>query len=406
MTQSLTNQSRKVLALANEAARSLNHSYVGTEHILLGLIEERSAGVADVLATFRIDTDKIRAEIERLVKRGDEPVALQTLPLTPRAKHAIERAHDETQLMDERCVAPEHLFMGLVDEPVGVACQVLLSLGILPTELRKEVFKVRVEQMKIVERVIRPVRASTPRKRKMREELLAHLSAIYDQELAKLGNRAAALEAASRRLGDPAELARELEDALPYHERLSNFIEQLFAWRAPESLARYAVRQGLLTFYILAIVFVPLAAAIILRYGWIPNSKAVVRVLTSILVLSPPAQFALCWSSLKMRNTLWGAFGSRRSSVSVCLYGALIAVIVMVSFFGFAWAIEWNFANVLESPTFCILAGIAAAFISYLIARFTGQATIRDTYCALLTIETPALIDEGPSRDCSSVEPA
>ena len=72
--------------------------------------------------------------------------------------------------------------------------------------------------MKIVERIVRPVRASTPRKRKMREELLAHLSAIYDQELAKLGKPASALEAASRRLGDPAELARELEDALPCYK--------------------------------------------------------------------------------------------------------------------------------------------------------------------------------------------
>jgi hypothetical protein len=280
------------------------------------------------------------------------------------------------------------LFLGLMNDPAGVACQVLLNLGIKPHDLRKEVFKVRIEQMRIVERIVRPVRASTPRKRKMREELLAHLSAIYDQELAKLHTHAAALGAASQRLGDPAELSRELEAALPYYERVSHFSERWFAWRAPESIARYAWRQAVLTFYILAIVFPPLAAAVILRYGWIPETKTLVRVLTSILLISPPAQFVLCVASLKMRNALWGVFGSRRSMFRVLLYGALIAFTVMVSFLGFAWVIEGNLAKVLESPQFCIIAGFAAAISCYLITRVSGPTTIRDTCWAMLDIKT------------------
>jgi hypothetical protein len=387
MKHSLPNQSRKVLALANEAARSFNHAYVGTEHILLGLLEEHSAGLSEVIETFGIDADKIRAEIDKLVTRGLEPVTLKTLPLTPRARYAIDHAHNETRLMSESCVGPEHLFLGLINDPSGVACQVLLNLGINRHDLTKEVFKVRLAQMKTVERIVRPVRASTPRKRKMREELAAHLSAIYDQELATLQNPTAALEAAARRLGDATELARELEDALPYHERISNFIERRFAWRAPESLAHFAVRQGVLTFYILAIVFPPLAAAVILRYGWIPDTKTFVRVLTSILAISPPAQTALCWAALKMRNALWGVFGSRKSMLSVFLYGAMTALIVMVSFFGFAWAIDGNLAKVLDSPTFCLFAGVAAAIGSYLVARFTGPTTIRDTLWAMLDTE-------------------
>ena len=387
MTHSLTNQSRKVLALANEAANSFNHAYVGTEHILLGLLEEHTAGLAAVIETFGIDADKIRAEIDKLVTRGIEPVALKTLPLTPRARHAIDHAHNETRLMGETCVSPEHLFLGLMNDPSGVACQVLLNLGINRHDLTKEVFKVRLAQMKIVERIVRPVRASTPRKRKMREELAAHLSAIYDQELAASHNPTAALEAAARRLGDPTELARELEDALPYHERISSLVERCFAWRAPESLAHFAVRQGVLTFYILAVVFPPLAAAVVLRYGWIPDTKTFVRVLTSILAISPPAQTALCWATLKMRNTLWGVFGSRKSMLSVFLYGTLNAFIVMVSFMGFAWAIEGNLVKILDSPTFCLLAGVAAAIGSYLVARFTGATTIRDTLWAMLDTE-------------------
>jgi ATP-dependent Clp protease ATP-binding subunit ClpA len=230
------------MALANEAARSFNHAYVGTEHILLGLIEEQLAGVADVLETFEIDANKIRAEIEKIVKRGEEPVILRTLPLTPRANQVIEIAHNETRLLNETCIGPEHLFLGLMNDPSGVACQVLLNLGIEPANLRKEVFKTRIAQMKIVERAVRPLHASTPRKRKMREELLIHLSTIYDQEQSRLHNPTAALAAAAERFGNPDELAEQLQAALPFHERVSYFVERWFAWRAPESVAKYALR--------------------------------------------------------------------------------------------------------------------------------------------------------------------
>ena len=132
---------------------------------------------------FDITADKVRAEIGRVVTRGPEAVVARSLPLTPRARRAIEHARQEAFLMNEPCIGPEHLFLGLVSEPAGVACQVLLNLGVRPTDLRKEVFKVRIAQMKFVERAIRPVRASTLRKRKMREELLAHFVATYDQAL-------------------------------------------------------------------------------------------------------------------------------------------------------------------------------------------------------------------------------
>src|SRR5882672_4917065 len=147
MTQSLSNQSRKVLALANEAARSLNHTYVGTEHILLGLVEENSCHIIDVLATLGVDGEKVRAEIERLVTRGLQPVALRTLPLTPRSKRVIELAQDEARIVNEKCVGPEHLLLGLVREEQGVASHVLLNLGVTPNELRTEVLKIRLAQM-------------------------------------------------------------------------------------------------------------------------------------------------------------------------------------------------------------------------------------------------------------------
>jgi hypothetical protein len=384
MTHSLTSQSRKVLALANEAARSFNHEYVGTEHILLGLVEERSSGVAEVLETFKIDADKIRAQVEQLVTRRSEPVAQPTLPLTPRAKHAIDDAHNETRLMGEACIGPEHLFLGLMNDPAGVACHVLLNLGIKPNDLRKEVFKVRIEQMRIVERIVRPVRASTPRKRKMREELLAHLSAIYDQELVRLHTPEAALKAAADRFGNPGELTEQLQAALPFLERVDFFVERWLAWRAPESVAKYALRQAVLAFCILATVFPLLFLGIILRYGWSDDLWNPIRILASLTLLTPPAQFVFTFAWIKMRDSLWGVFGSRKSIVRAFLYGATIAGVVMASFIALVWSASWSLGVAIDALPLAATAGVAAAAATYIAVRVSGPTTIRDTYWAML----------------------
>jgi ATP-dependent Clp protease ATP-binding subunit ClpC len=384
MTHSLTNQSRKVLALANEAARSFNHAYVGTEHILLGLIEESSSGMSDVLEALGIEANEIRTEIEKIVKRGDEPVTLPTLPLTPRASRAIEIAHDEARLMNETCIHSEHLFLGLMNDPSGVACHVLLNLGIEPANLRKEVFKIRISQMKIVERAVRPLQASTPRKRKMREELLTHLSAIYDQELARLHNPAAALAAAADRFGNPNELAEQLQAALPFYERMDHFVEWWFAWRAPESVARYALRQSLITFGMLTAIFSLLFASIILGYGWSDDAWTQVRVLASLTLLTPPAQFVFTFAWIKMRDSLWGVFGSRRSIVRAFFYEAAIAGVVMTSFIAIAWAASWSFSVAIDALPLAATAGVAAAVATFIAVRISGATTIRDTLWALL----------------------
>jgi len=168
-----------------------------------------------VIETFGIDANKIRAEIDKLVTRGREPVGLKTPPLTPRARHAIDHAHNETRLMG-RIIAsvPSHLFLGLMNEPSGVACQVLLNLGINRQDLTKEVFKVRLAQMKIVERI---VAASTGQhitaKTQNARGLAAHLSSdLTTRSWRRPNNPTAALEAAAGGWANPTELARELED--------------------------------------------------------------------------------------------------------------------------------------------------------------------------------------------------
>ncbi len=387
MPDHLTNQSRKVLALANDAARSFNHTYVGTEHILLALIEENSTELTHVLATLNINADKIRAEVERLVTRGNEPTKLRTLPLTPLAAQTIEYARQEALLMNEKCVGPEHLFLGLVRDQSGIACQVLLNVGVRSTELRNEVFKIRLAQMKLVEQAVRPVRVSTPRKRKMREELLAHLIAVYDQEFARLQDPSLAMEAAASRFGEPAELGRELQSALPTHERLSYFVEKFVQYRAPESAARYSFRMAIHTFAALAVILGIVTFGVFLRYGWTPEVKTLTRIMTYIALATPPAQFVVWLAYIKMRDAMWGVFGSRKSLTRVFVLAAVITIMGAIYLIGVTAAAHLDFGVIRELPTACGWMPLVSAIALIALARTSGPYEIRDTLWAFVDVE-------------------
>jgi hypothetical protein len=242
--------------------------------------------------------------------------------------------------------------------------------------------------MKIVERAVRPLHASTQRKRKMREELLAHLSAIYDQERVELHNPAAAQAAAAARFGNPDELADQLQAALPFHERVSYFVERWFAWWPPESAARYALRQGLLDFAILGTILPLLFVGIVLGYGWFDGVWTLIRVLTSIIVITPPVQVVVTYAWIKMRDSLWGVFGSHKSLVRAFFYFVAIALVVMAAFIGFAGSARWNLQVAIDTVPLAATAGVIAAIATYLIVRVSGPATIRDTLWAMLDTET------------------
>ena len=98
--------------------RGMQRGFIGTEHLLIGLIDEDSGVVGDVLRTVGMDAARIHREIERLVQRGPQPVKLHTLPLTPRSKRALEYAAAESRLMDEQHVGPEHILLGLFRDTV------------------------------------------------------------------------------------------------------------------------------------------------------------------------------------------------------------------------------------------------------------------------------------------------
>jgi ATP-dependent Clp protease ATP-binding subunit ClpC len=139
MFERFTDRARKVMALANQEAQRFNHEYIGTEHILLGLVKEGSGVGANVLKNLDVDLRKVRLEVEKLVKSGPEMVTMGKLPQTPRAKKVIEYAIEEARNLNHNYVGTEHLLLGLLREHDGVAAQVLMNLGLKLEEVREEV---------------------------------------------------------------------------------------------------------------------------------------------------------------------------------------------------------------------------------------------------------------------------
>ncbi|MHC5087499.1 MAG: ATP-dependent Clp protease ATP-binding subunit, partial [Planctomycetota bacterium] len=128
-----------VMALANQEAQRFNHEYIGTEHILLGLVKEGNGVGANVLRNLDVDVKKLRLEIEKLVKSGPDMVTMGKLPQTPRAKKVIEFAIEEARSLNHNYVGTEHILLGLLRESEGVAAQVLMNLGLKLEDVRQEV---------------------------------------------------------------------------------------------------------------------------------------------------------------------------------------------------------------------------------------------------------------------------
>ena len=141
MYERFTDRARKVMQLANQEAQRFNHEYIGTEHILLGLVKEGSGVAANVLKNLDVDLRKIRLEVERIVQpgAGGDQVVMGRLPHTPRAKKVIEYSIEEARNLNHNYVGTEHLLLGLLREQEGVAAQVLMNLGLKLEDVREEV---------------------------------------------------------------------------------------------------------------------------------------------------------------------------------------------------------------------------------------------------------------------------
>jgi ATP-dependent Clp protease ATP-binding subunit ClpC len=133
-----TERARKVLSLAQEEAQRFNHNYIGTEHLLLGLVRENDGVAAKVLSNLGVELNKVRSAVEFIIGRG-ERIVLGDIGLTPRAKKVIELAVDEARRLGHHYIGTEHLLLGLVREGEGIAAGVLESLGVNLEKVRSEV---------------------------------------------------------------------------------------------------------------------------------------------------------------------------------------------------------------------------------------------------------------------------
>ena len=141
MFDRFTERARKVMGFARREAQRFHHEYIGTEHILLGLIQEGQGVAANVLKSMNIDLEKIRREVEKIVKAGPAMEPSVQIPFTPRAKKVVELALEEASNLGHNYIGTEHLLLALLREQEGIAAHVLLALGVRLEEVRDEVIE-------------------------------------------------------------------------------------------------------------------------------------------------------------------------------------------------------------------------------------------------------------------------
>jgi ATP-dependent Clp protease ATP-binding subunit ClpC len=140
MFERFTDRARRVVVLAQEEARMLNHGYIGTEHLLLGLIHEGEGVAAKALQALGIDLDAVRQEVKEVIGRGEQPPSGH-IPFTPRAKKVLELSLRESTQLGHNYIGTEHILLGLVREGEGVAAEVLVKLGADLSRVRQQVIQ-------------------------------------------------------------------------------------------------------------------------------------------------------------------------------------------------------------------------------------------------------------------------
>src|SRR5881275_1245907 len=140
MFERFTDRARRVVVLAQEEARMLNHNYIGTEHILLGLIHEGEGVAAKALESLGISLEAVRQQVEEIAGRGQQAPGGH-IPFTPRAKKVLELSLRESTGLGHRYIGTEHILLGLIREGQGVAAQVLVKLGADLSRTRQQVIE-------------------------------------------------------------------------------------------------------------------------------------------------------------------------------------------------------------------------------------------------------------------------
>ena len=141
MFERFTERARQVVVLAQDEARALGHRYIGTEHLLLGLLREEEGLAARALASLNVTIEEVRAKVERIVGRGEGDAETGQIPFTPRAKKTLELALRESQALGHDYIGTEHILLGLARQDDGVAGQILSALGVDVDTIRRHVIR-------------------------------------------------------------------------------------------------------------------------------------------------------------------------------------------------------------------------------------------------------------------------
>jgi ATP-dependent Clp protease ATP-binding subunit ClpC len=137
-----TERAKQVVVLAQDEARALRHNYIGTEHILLGLLREEEGLAARVLESLDITVEEVRAQVARIIGQGEEPIVSGQIPFTPRAKKVLELSLREALSLKHNYIGTEHILLGLVRENEGVAARILLDFDADAEKIRNEIMRV------------------------------------------------------------------------------------------------------------------------------------------------------------------------------------------------------------------------------------------------------------------------
>jgi ATP-dependent Clp protease ATP-binding subunit ClpC len=140
MFERFTERARQVVVFAQDEARTLKHNYIGTEHLLLGLLREEEGLAARVLTSIDVSPEEVRAQVARIVGEGDE-VTTGQIPFTPRAKKVLEMALREARSVGHNYIGTEHILLGLVRENEGLGARILLDFDADAEKIRSETFR-------------------------------------------------------------------------------------------------------------------------------------------------------------------------------------------------------------------------------------------------------------------------
>ncbi len=203
MFERFTDRARRVVVLAQEEARMLNHNYIGTEHILLGLIHEGEGVAAKALESLGISLEAVRQQVEEIIGQGQEAPSGH-IPFTPRAKKVLELSLRESRQLGHDYIGTEHILLGLIREGEGVAAQVLVKLGADLNRVRQRVIELLQGHRDEADPA---ASAALPRQRGLPQEIIA-------ARLHAIGARLSAVEQRTGTGPDTGELDQQIEQVL------------------------------------------------------------------------------------------------------------------------------------------------------------------------------------------------